>query len=849
MKYTENEIEKKEEFLNSSTKPVGLRLGVSIVRILFFVIIAVVVIGACAAAGVVRGVIASSPDVDSINISPSGYATFIYDSEGNQLQKLTSSDSNRTSVSLENVPEDLQHAIIAIEDARFYEHNGIDPRGILRAAVVGIRNGFRFTEGASTITQQLLKNNVFTTWTEESSLGERIRRKLQEQYLAVELEKKLNDKDLILENYLNTINLGAGTYGVQAASKQYFHKDVSELTLSECAVLACIPQNPSKYNPITHPDYNAERREVVLSRMVAQGYITQDQMDEALEDDVYDRIAAAQETTSDEAEVYSYFIDELTDQVVNDLMDQKGYSESQAYQALYSGGLRIYTTQDMMIQQICDEEFANEENYPDTTYYTIDWALSIMKSDGTTVNHSKEMLRKHFREKLEDEDFDLLFESEDEAQSYIDEYKEDIMETGDEILAERTSFSPQPQASMVVIDQSTGYVKAIVGGRGEKTASLTLNRATDSTRQPGSAFKILTVYSAALDEYDKTLATIMPDEETEYSDGTIVSNYYTDYKGDVTIREGIWRSINTIAIQLVQEMGTKAAFEMATSYGITTLDPIEDMYEPMAIGGLYNGVTNLEMTAAYAAIANGGTYIEPTFYTKILDQDGNVVLDNTPETHRVIKESTAYLLTSAMEDVLDHGTGDNIELDVGDMAVAAKTGSTNNYVDVWVEGFTPYYTVGIWAGYDNNEPLEEDTYYQIFERTIWANVINRISALDVAKQFTIPSTVTQVTVCNETGLLATSYCSDTTTEYFAKGTAPTDYCTVCKSNYEAAAARRAAQEAAERAAAEAAAAAEAESAASSSEDSGDTGSSENSGGDDSGDEDSGGDDSGGGEDG
>lgn len=226
--------------------------------------------------------------MDEIDISPLGYATFLYDGDGNKLRQLSAPDANRLPVSIEQIPVDLQHAVVAIEDERFYEHNGIDVRGILRAFVRNITSG-DLSEGASTITQQLLKNNVFTNWTQESTWLERFTRKFQEQYLAIQVEKKINDKNVILENYLNTINLGAGAYGVQAAARQYFNKDVWDLNLSECATLAGITQNPTQYNPIEHPEANAKRRQEVLDHMLDQGYITQAQYDEALADDVYSR--------------------------------------------------------------------------------------------------------------------------------------------------------------------------------------------------------------------------------------------------------------------------------------------------------------------------------------------------------------------------------------------------------------------------------------------------------------------------------------------------------------------------------------------------------------------------------
>ena len=243
-------------------------------------------------------------------------------------------------------PKDLQHAFVAIEDERFYKHNGIDLQGIARAAVVGIARGGNFTEGASTLTQQLIKNNVFPNFTKEKTFYDKFQRKIQEQYLALQIEKKM-DKSEIIESYLNTINLGQNCLGVQAASQRYFGKDVSDLTLSECAVIAGITQSPSTYDPITHPDNNKVRRNKVLKNMLEQDYISQKQYDEALADDVYARIQTTN-TASQADNTYSYFVDALAQQVIQDLKDQLGYTDTQAYNAVYSGGLSIlfYTKSD-----------------------------------------------------------------------------------------------------------------------------------------------------------------------------------------------------------------------------------------------------------------------------------------------------------------------------------------------------------------------------------------------------------------------------------------------------------------------------------------------------------------------
>ena len=285
MNYGRQGIKQKKKLLNSAATRLRTKLGVFAIKFILILAIAVVVSGSCLVLGSVQGIISSAPDVSTIDVSPDGFATKIYDNESNEIQTLSTTGSNRISVELDVVPLELQHAFVAIEDERFYDHNGIDLHGIGRAFISGLSKG-RFSEGASTITQQLIKNNVLTSWTSETSFVEKLQRKIQEQYLALELEKQVNDKDWILENYMNSVNLGANTLGVQAASKKYFNKDVSELPLSEASVIAGITQNPSGYNPITHPDKNAKRREKVLNNMKDQGYISKAQYDEAMADDV-----------------------------------------------------------------------------------------------------------------------------------------------------------------------------------------------------------------------------------------------------------------------------------------------------------------------------------------------------------------------------------------------------------------------------------------------------------------------------------------------------------------------------------------------------------------------------------
>lgn len=781
MNYGKKSTSKKRNSLISSSSMLGKRAHVSFIRVLFISLITFCVVCVCLGLGAFHGVIDNAPDVDSVDIMPLGYASFLYDDQGNQLRKLAAPDSNRLPVSIEQIPLDLQHAVVAIEDERFYEHNGIDVKGILRALIRNVTSR-GISEGASTITQQLLKNNVFTNWTEESTWLERFTRKFQEQYLAIQIEQKINDKDVILENYLNTINLGAGAYGVQAAARQYFNKDVWDLNLSECATLAGITQNPSRYDPIENPKDNAKRKKEVLDHMLDQEYITQAQYDEALNDDVYTRIQIAQdETSASRNQVYTYFEDELTDQVINDLMNIKGYTKTQARNMLYSGGLKIYTTQDPNIQAILDEEYANPANYPEQTQYLLDYALTVKDPSGNEANYSKEMMTLYFRD--QDPYFDLLFDSPEEGQGYVDQYKANILANGSTVVAEQISFAPQPQSSMSVIDQYTGYVKAIVGGRGEKTASLTLNRATDSTRQPGSTFKILSTYAPALNELGMSLATSYEDEEYFYPSGAPVNNATRTYNGTTTIRTAIRNSINVVAVKCLADVTPELGLKYLDSFGFTTLahgtdadqdangNVWSDANLSTALGGITYGVTNVELCAAYASIANGGNYIKPIYYTKILDHNGNVLIENTSAERSVLKETTAWLLTNAMEDVVRYGTGTACQLD--NMSVAGKTGTTEEYNDLWFVGYTPYYTCAVWSGYDDNEKLPE--YARNFHKNLWKRVMTRIHSGLEYMEFPQPAGVEKCSICEETGLLPRAGCP-VITEYFDVGTLPDEYC-------------------------------------------------------------------------
>ena len=734
----------------------------------------------------VRQIIAKAPVLDPNAVAPAQAASYICRQDGTREQKLTLPEANRDLVSIDHIPEDLQHAFVAIEDSRFYTHNGIDLPGIVRAFVMGIRRGGHFSEGASTITQQLLKNSIFTGWTSEKTFMQRLERKIQEQYLALQLERLLT-KNQILEDYLNTINLGAGCYGVQAAAYRYFGKDVADLTLSEDAVIAGITQNPTRYNPISNPQNNAARRENVLSYMLAQKYISQEAYDEAMADDVYARIQSNEESLDTRASIYTFYQDALIDQVMEDLMNEKGYTYKQAYRSVYTGGLRIYSAQDPSIQKICDEEFINPDNFPEGTQVGIDYALSIEKPDGEIIHYGNDNLTKFVREHA-DPSFSLMCDDAQTASGYAAAFREAMVTDEIKVLGERVTITPQPQASLVILDQSAGHVLALIGGRGDKDASLTLNRATYTTRQPGSTFKILTAYAPVLEEGGKTLATRYENGVYAYEDGTSVSNWdlsVTD--GPTTIRDAIIRSVNVVAVECLTEMTPRKGYDYACSFGITTLvDQMTgtdggiytDIIQPLALGGITKGVTNLELTAAYACIANGGQYISPKFYTKVTDSRGEIILDHSePVTRTVISEATAYELTSAMEDVISDPDGTaHKEISTGEIAMAGKTGTTSDYRDIWFVGYSPYYTCGIWCGYDNNEVLPDRDIFHDYDKILWNSVMTRIHKDLPARRFIMPGSIASMNICAETGMCAAPDCPDTYEEVFPVNNMPMFRC-------------------------------------------------------------------------
>lgn len=576
---------------------------ITIKRVVIGLFILALMAGIGVAIGFVTASMNTKADLSQDILPP--VSSQIYDSAGNELANIHATE-NRLPVKIEQVPLNLQHAFIAVEDNRFYEHNGIDPRGILRAVWANISSK-GISEGGSTITQQLAKNAYLT---QEQTM----QRKIQEMFLAMKLEKQYTKQE-ILELYLNQIYFGQGAYGVQAAAKTYFGKNVEELDLSECALLAGIPKSPNYYSPFNDVKAAKDRRAVVLDQMVKYGYLGRMEAAEAKNEEM--KLAPLTQAT-DKREA-AYFIDYVTQL----LIDKYGAD------AVYKNGLKVYTTIDMGIQHKAEAAVLN--NLPNY---------------GTDVNGQV-----------------------------------------------------QPQGSLVAIDPKTGYIKAMVGGRGTDQ----FNRATLAERQPGSVFKPF-VFAAALEN------GFTPDTTIEDSPITIngwsPQNDSRRFSGTVTMRTVATFSMNVPTVKIAQKITMDKAIYYAQEMGISTfvLDgPQNDRNFSTALGGLTKGVTPLELVSAYGTFANKGVYVKHTAITKVLDRNGKILEQADPEGKAVLSEESCADLTSMLEDVILKGTGKRAAIG---RPAAGKTGTTSNYHDAWFVGYTPDLVAGVWIGNDDSTSLD-----------------------------------------------------------------------------------------------------------------------------------------------
>ena len=685
---------------------------------------------ACFAATYIKTVIIPQSEIDAsayaMNLSSTIYYTDPATGQAKELRTLHG-EENRVKVDLEEIPEDLIDALVAIEDQRFWKHHGVDWRRT-GGAFLNMFLGMKDTYGGSTITQQLIKN-----MTQNDDVT--VKRKILEIFRALEFEKDYSKKE-ILEMYLNYIYLGENCYGVGTASLAYFGKPVSQLSLAECASLIGITNNPSRYDPYIS-DYtreqNKKRQEIILSEMKKQGYITEEEQEAAAAQELV-FVGRGQGTTSTTA--YSYFEDQLIRDVIADLKEAYDLSDQMASQWVYSGGLSIYCTQDPAIQAKVDAVYEDLSNF-----------------DAPSPN------------------------------------------------------GQQLQSGITVIDNATGNVVALAGGVGEKTASLLTNRATQSLRQPGSAIKPLAVYAPALDLGVITPATVIDDSPYSFDgDGGAPwpVNSYGKYRGLTNVYVGVQNSVNTLAVKVLgQYITPQVAFDfLVNNLGFST-DHLVVQEErkgtvfsdiglaQLALGGLTDGVTTLEMAAAYATFPRGGLYIEPRTYTRVerVDPDtGEVLLllEDQAESHAAMKDSTAWYINSMLQNVIRSGTGTAARFD--GMTIAGKTGTTTSRRDLYFAGYSPYYTAAVWSGYDQPERMSSSLQKQ--SAATWKKVMASIHEGLESKSFPTPSegTVT-VPVCADSGLQATEACQHDArvdaggriiSMTFVKGDEPTTFCEVHK---------------------------------------------------------------------
>ena len=574
----------------------------SILKKFFLTIVALVMV---VFLGVGCGLVAIgiSGDKDVSDIHPPA-SSQILDMNGVLITNIHATE-NRTLVGLDKIPKNLQNAFIAVEDNRFYDHNGIDPRGIMRAVYSNFVRG-EVAEGGSTITQQLAKNAFL-------SQDRTMKRKLQEFFIALRLEREYT-KEEILEMYLNQIYFGRGAYGVQAAAQTYFGKDVDQLDLSECAMLAGIPRSPNYYSPLNNLNAANERKAEVLNQMVKYDYIDKATAEKTIKEPL--RLVNPKEQESNTG---SYFIDYVTQEMI----DRFGAD------AVYKEGLKIYVSIDMNMQKIAEK--AVNDSLP--VYYSDDNGLK------------------------------------------------------------------QPQGALVAIDPTTGYIKAMVGGRGTDQ----FNRATMAVRQPGSAFKPFT-FATAL-ENKMTPDTTISDTPFKLGDWS-PQNYDRTFRGTVNMRQTAINSLNIPTIRLAEKVGMSKVLQTAQELGISTLvtdsKEANDNNLAASIGGLTRGVTPLEMAGAYSAFANKGIYTKPTAIVKVIDRKGKVIYEHKPETKQVLSERTATLLTNMLQDAMNKGTGTAAKIN---RPSAGKTGTTDNYQDAWFAGYTPDLVTIVWMGCDNNDAM------------------------------------------------------------------------------------------------------------------------------------------------
>jgi len=686
---------------NQPKKKVGTGKGIFIAVVLFISFGFGLTIGAGAY------IISDTPNVSAYGDWQSTETTRIYNADGELIHRLFR--ENREYVTLNQIPEKLQQAVLAMEDSRFFKHSGIDYRGIARAIWVDIQEG-GYAQGASTITMQLARNVYLTQ-------EKFIYRKIQEMFLALQFER-IYTKEEILEFYLNEIFWGHSAYGIQTAAHQYFGKDVWDLDLSEIAMLVGILQAPNRHSPYFNMDQAKFRQQVTLNRMLELDLVSPEEAEKAAEAPL-ELVGLGQ--TQDE--FGPYFMRYVRDELLKMFGPQ----------VVYGGGLRVYTTLD---------------------------------------NRMQEQAEKTVKEMLEDETLPTIQR------------------------ANLPGDPNQPQLAILSIDPKTGHIKAMVGGRGDDQ----WNRATQSRRQAGSAFKPI-IYSAAVKEGLSPGSVVLDYPTVEYSGHTVTStddqptpwprNFNDVYRGWVTLREAMNHSINVAAVKTLSEIGVSNALRMAQDLGIKNLVP-EDRNLGLALGGLTRGITPLEMAQAFGVFANRGIRTEPVAILKVEDNRGNVLYEANPTREIAISEGASYIITDMLQSVIKDGTGWRAELG---RPTAGKTGTTNDYTDAWFVGYTPDLVTAVWVGEDSPRPMKyfpqtdssgnvvinprtnEPNYGVTLSSWIAAELWGRymraaVEPMPVTKFPPRPRNVIEVSIDPFTGKLPGSYAPREVTELFIRGTEP-----------------------------------------------------------------------------
>ncbi|MDF9407403.1 penicillin-binding protein 1A [Pelotomaculum isophthalicicum JI] len=642
---------------------------------LLVICLAILCVG-CVGCGLVYSSIRDVPKLSPSSLE-SAASTMVYDEDGKLITQI--GIKNSVPIELKDVPDNVKNAFLAVEDPRFYQHHGVDLRGIARAAWSDISSG-SIREGGSTITQQLVKVSFLS--------NERtFKRKIQELILALQVERQYT-KDEILEMYLNNIYLGEGAYGIQAAAQTYFGKDIKHgLNLEEAALLGGLPQAPSAYSPYLDPQAALSRRNTVLDAMAKNNYISESEAEKA-------KAKELKIETKEPAErqyPYPYFLDYITDKLI------EKYGETE----VFKGGLRVYTSLDQNIQQIAEAAMSRNSNFP---------------SSRTDANN---------------------------------------------VL--------QPQGAVVLLDPHTGQIKAMVGGR-EHTQMRQWNRVSQTTRQPGSAFKPIAAYGPAIEYEGMGPASVVDDIPVNYGSYE-PRNVDGRYRGLITLRTALTHSVNVVAVKLLMDkVGISDAIKFASGLGIQ-LDP-QKHGASMALGGLYNGVTPLQMASAYGAFANQGIYIEPTAITRVEKADGVILEQSVPKQRQAMKATTAYLITDMLKSVVQNGTGTGAQIG---RPAAGKTGTTDDGKDIWFVGYTPELVAAVWIGYDNPTAMPQ-AFGSTYPAGIWREIMSKALSNVTVKEFPRPTGLVTATVDGKSGLLPgpNTPGDSLVTDLFTEGTVPSE---------------------------------------------------------------------------